>query len=82
MVMLADGRQDQPVYGDFPNVSQLQDKLRDLGPHQCIRGNVEFSVDTPSMVVGVGYGGTQALNDEWLLPVPVRLGSATTTTQP
>jgi hypothetical protein len=84
VVILADGRQDQIEYNNFPNVSELQDKLRDLGPHQCIRGYLEFSVEAPSTVVGVGYGGTQTLNDEWLLPKPVQLGpvAATTTTQP
>jgi len=81
-VILADGRQDQIVYNDFPNVAELQDKLRDLGPHQCLRGYLEFSVDAPSTVVGVGYGGTQTLNDEWLLPNPVVVGPVTTTTQP
>jgi len=61
---------------------QLQDELRKLGPHQCIRGSLEFVVDAPSTVVAVGYSGTQALNVEWMLPTPVRVNPVTATTQP
>jgi hypothetical protein len=69
----ADGTQDQLGYNDFPNTDQLSYKVRRLGPHQCIRGTLEFSVDAPSTVVGVGYSGTQQLNAEWMLPSPVHV---------
>ena len=81
-VILADGRQDQSDYNQFPVAHQLQDELRKLGPHQCIRGSLEFVVDAPSTVVAVGYSGTQALNVEWMLPTPVRVNPVTATTQP